>query len=121
MKSPVLCLIFCFYKEPPFVQLRKDHKAKQGNEKYEGFCIDILNTMEEQFGFQFHVFTAAGNTNGHKTTNWPSERLVGELIREVGKKYELLKCHFIVACGISVTASSKKILITHLSIMLPGR
>ncbi len=69
---------------PPFVQLKKDHKSLVGNDKYEGFCVDLLKALEEQFGFKFHIFTASEKSSGRKsTTNWPSERLVGELLREV--------------------------------------
>ena len=56
-----------------------------GNEKYEGFCVDVLNALAEQFGFKFQIFAASEKYNGRKsTTNWPSEALVGELIRGVG-------------------------------------
>ena len=66
------------------MQLKKDHKSRIGNEKYEGFCVDVLNSLAEQFGFKFQIFAASEKTNGRKSaTNWPSERLVGELLREV--------------------------------------
>ena len=66
------------------MQLKKDHKSRTGNEKYEGFCVDVLNALAEQFGFKFQIFAASEKNNGRKSaTNWPSERLVGELLREV--------------------------------------
>ena len=47
-----------FIQENPYVQLKKQDSTKpplQGNDRYEGFCIDLLSEISKIVGFEYEI------------------------------------------------------------------
>ncbi|KAK3599487.1 hypothetical protein CHS0354_006615 [Potamilus streckersoni] len=67
--------------EPPFVQPKnKTEEGKNGNERYEGFCIDILEELAKLLGFKYNITLVHDKKYGSwKTTGWTG--IIGELIK----------------------------------------
>ncbi|XP_074662536.1 glutamate receptor ionotropic, kainate 2-like [Tubulanus polymorphus] len=67
--------------EKPFVMLKKNHKELQGNNKYEGFCIDLLHEVAGIVGFNYEIRLVADEKYGaqdSETKEWNG--MVRELI-----------------------------------------
>ena len=64
--------------------MRKKDFNLTGNAKYEGFCIDLLQMIAEQLGFQYTIYLVPDNNFGAKniyTNEWNG--MVKELIDRV--------------------------------------
>uniref|UniRef100_A0A673MKK1 Glutamate receptor n=1 Tax=Sinocyclocheilus rhinocerous TaxID=307959 RepID=A0A673MKK1_9TELE len=46
---------FVFVQEEPYVMLKKSDKALVGNDRFEGFCIDLLKELASILGFSFEI------------------------------------------------------------------
>lgn len=75
--------LFTSLQEPPYV-LVKEEKNLTGNAKYEGFCIDLLNWIASQVGFQYTIRLVPDHMYGvydPNTREWNG--IVRELIEKV--------------------------------------
>lgn len=53
-----------------------------GNDRYEGFCKDLLEKLSEQFGFKFVITPVKdGRYGDNKSGDWNG--MIGELLRRV--------------------------------------
>ena len=67
-------------KEKPYVSLKKDWLTLTGNEKYEGFCIDILKELAEIYNFNYTIYNVPDNKYGLPNEKGEWNGLVKELI-----------------------------------------
>lgn len=51
---------------PPFI-IKKDDPKLKGNDRYEGFCIDMLQAVAERVNFQYRIYEVADNKYGSIT------------------------------------------------------
>lgn len=66
-------------EEPPYVMTKCQNCS--GNDKYEGFAIDLLNSISKVAKFDFHIYTVPDGLYGvfdHDTSEWNG--IVKELI-----------------------------------------
>lgn len=76
-------LILNFFKERPYVMV-KDDKNLTGNDRFEGFCIDLLKAISQQVGFQYTIDLVPDNMYGvfiPETNSWNG--IVQELMERV--------------------------------------
>ena len=77
-----ICLNY-FQQEEPFVQLKPDHYDRKGNDRYEGYCIDLLKATAAMLGFQYQIYLVPDGQFGDKNPDGSWNGLVGELMNGV--------------------------------------
>ena len=73
-----------FFQEPPYVMLKKSESPLQKNERYEGFCVDLLKEMSDIIGFKYEIYLVPDGKYGapsKKDGKWNG--MVHELIDRV--------------------------------------
>ena len=79
-----------YFKEKPYVSLRKDWFIQEGNDRYEGFCIDILRALAEMYNFNYTIYNVPDNKYGLPDENGKWNGLVKELIDGVIEKIRVV-------------------------------
>jgi ionotropic glutamate receptor len=68
----------------PYASLKKNDSKYKGNDKYEGFGIDLIHELSERIGFDYEFVIQEDRTSGSKhsfTGEWSG--MVGKLINKV--------------------------------------
>uniref|UniRef100_A0A8C4N456 Glutamate receptor n=1 Tax=Eptatretus burgeri TaxID=7764 RepID=A0A8C4N456_EPTBU len=67
--------------EAPYVMRRKNYEHYEGNERYEGYCVDLANEILRHVGLNYHLEPVADSRYGElipENNTWNG--IVGELI-----------------------------------------
>lgn len=75
--------VFAF-QENPYVMLRQNHQDLEGNDRYEGFCVDMLKELADILKFKYRIRLVGDGHYGVPGTNGTWTGMVGELISRVG-------------------------------------
>ncbi|CAB1316676.1 unnamed protein product, partial [Coregonus sp. 'balchen'] len=87
--------------ENPYVMLRPNHQALEGNERYEGFCVDMLQELAELLHFSYRLRLVADGVYGVPGANGTWTGMVGELI---SRKADL------AVAGLTITSEREKVI-----------
>uniref|UniRef100_A0A674CWQ9 Glutamate receptor n=2 Tax=Salmo trutta TaxID=8032 RepID=A0A674CWQ9_SALTR len=87
--------------ENPYVMLRPEHQALEGNERYEGFCVDMLRELAELLHFSYRLRLVADGVYGVPGANGTWTGMVGELI---SRKADL------AVAGLTITSEREKVI-----------
>ncbi|XP_051896125.1 glutamate receptor ionotropic, kainate 4 [Pristis pectinata] len=94
-------LIVTTILENPYVMLKPNHQELQGNERYEGFCVDMLKELSEILRFHYKIQLVADGVYGVAETNGTWTGMIGELI---SRKADL------AVAGLTITAEREKVI-----------
>lgn len=72
-----------FFQENPYVMLRSNHQELEGNDRYEGFCVDMLKELADILKFKYRIRLVGDGLYGVPGTNGTWTGMVGELISRV--------------------------------------
>lgn len=72
--------------------LRQNHQDLEGNDRYEGFCVDMLKELADILKFKYRIRLVGDGLYGVPGTNGTWTGMVGELISRV--------CRYICLCRI---------------------
>lgn len=64
--------------------LRQNHQDLEGNDRYEGFCVDMLKELADILKFKYRIRLVGDGHYGVPGTNGTWTGMVGELISRVG-------------------------------------
>lgn len=87
-------------QENPYVMRKDNYQDFQGNDQYEGFCVDMLRELADILKFSFKIKLVDDGLYGAPEPNGSWTGMVGELINRVStlvlpvgsaKKKELIK------------------------------
>lgn len=70
-------------QENPYVMRKSNHLDLQGNERYEGFCVDMLRELADILKFSFRIKLVEDGLYGAPEPNGSWTGMVGELIHRV--------------------------------------
>lgn len=70
-------------QENPYVMRKSNYGAFQGNEQYEGFCVDMLRELADILKFSFRIKLVDDGLYGAPEPNGSWTGMVGELINRV--------------------------------------
>ncbi|KAK6297032.1 hypothetical protein J4Q44_G00331740 [Coregonus suidteri] len=87
--------------ENPYVMLRPNHQEMEGNERYEGFCVDMLKELADILKFKYRINLVGDGVYGVSGTNGTWTGMVGELI---SRKADL------AVAGLTITAEREKVI-----------
>lgn len=88
--SAMKCYVFvCFSirQESPYVMLKKDHEKLTGNDKYEGYIVELAAEIAKHVGYLYKLKIVADGKYGARDTEtklWTG--MVGELVYGVRLK-----------------------------------
>lgn len=80
---PLKYEVFAF-QENPYVMLRQNHQDLEGNDRYEGFCVDMLKELADILKFKYRIRLVGDGHYGVPGANGTWTGMVGELISRVG-------------------------------------
>ncbi|RVE64797.1 hypothetical protein OJAV_G00129480 [Oryzias javanicus] len=87
--------------ENPYVMLRPNHQELEGNDRYEGFCVDMLKELAEILKFKYRIRLVGDGLYGVPGANGTWTGMVGELI---SRKADL------AVAGLTITAEREKVI-----------
>ncbi|CAM1332543.1 Uncharacterised protein g10896 [Pycnogonum litorale] len=83
--------IFTILKEP-FAMLKKNHHVLSGNDRFEGYCIDLVRLLAERLHFEYEINLTEDNSYGYRDPetgewrgmigdllNWRADLVIGDL------------------------------------------
>ncbi|KAK0131484.1 Glutamate receptor ionotropic, kainate 3 [Merluccius polli] len=72
--------LWAFLQEEPYVMLKKSDKALVGNDRFEGFCIDLLKELANILGFSYEIRLVADGKYGSQDDKGQWNGMIRELI-----------------------------------------
>ncbi|XP_063916984.1 glutamate receptor ionotropic, kainate 2-like isoform X2 [Zophobas morio] len=69
--------------ESPYLMLKKDHENQMGNDKFEGYVLDLMTKIAEKLNFKFNIKVVQGGSNGlynELAQTW--DGIIGDIINE---------------------------------------
>ncbi|XP_036077645.1 glutamate receptor ionotropic, kainate 4 isoform X9 [Rousettus aegyptiacus] len=69
-----------FRQENPYLMLKGNHQEMEGNDRYEGFCVDMLKELAEILRFNYKIHLVGDGVYGVPEANGTWTGMVGELI-----------------------------------------
>lgn len=93
-------------QESPYVMLKKNHEQLVGNDKYEGYIVELAAEIAKHVGYQYKLKLVSDGKYGAKDTDtkmWNG--MVGELVYGVSKQsvylilFPQLNCKFPFTCN----------------------
>uniref|UniRef100_A0ACB8EYK5 Glutamate receptor ionotropic, kainate 4 n=1 Tax=Sphaerodactylus townsendi TaxID=933632 RepID=A0ACB8EYK5_9SAUR len=76
-------------QENPYLMLKGNHQELEGNDRYEGFCVDMLKELAEILHFNYKIHLVGDGVYGVPEANGTWTGMVGELIARVSKVWML--------------------------------
>lgn len=84
LTSPLLFIwSFASVQEEPYVMLKKSDKALVGNDRFEGFCIDLLKELANILGFTYEIRLVPDGRYGSQDDKGQWNGMIRELIEHV--------------------------------------
>ena len=74
----------CLLQTEPYCMLVKDSEQKSGNERYEGYSVDLIESISEILGFNYTIRLVEDGLYGSydkNTDTWTG--MIGELLSQV--------------------------------------
>lgn len=70
---------FFFTQTEPYMMFKPDHKDRVGNDKYEGYVVDLIQMISEQMNitYEFRLRHDGNGKKDKKTGKWNG--LIGEV------------------------------------------
>lgn len=75
-------------QESPYVMMKKNHEMLEGNDRYEGYCVDLATEIAKHCGFKYKLTIVGDGKYGARdadTKIWNG--MVGELVYGVRKSF----------------------------------
>ncbi|KAK3099144.1 hypothetical protein FSP39_000121, partial [Pinctada imbricata] len=66
--------------ESPFTMLKSGHENRTGNDKYEGYCVDLLSEVANKLNFKYQIYLVHDRKFGSRQKNGEWNGIIGELL-----------------------------------------
>lgn len=63
------------------MMLKESAKFLTGNERFEGYCVDLLQELSKALGFSYEIRLAPDGAYGLKSDNGDWDGMIGEVVR----------------------------------------
>lgn len=70
----------------PYAMLKDTTSSLTGNDRFEGFCIDLIQELSKMLGFNYTFIVQKDGNNGNfdrRTQSW--DGMIGEVMRGVSR------------------------------------
>ncbi|VDI04092.1 Hypothetical predicted protein, partial [Mytilus galloprovincialis] len=68
-------------EEKPFTMHKKDHEKYSGNERFEGYSVDLITEIANMLHFEFEIYLVHDGKFGTKEKNGEWNGMLGELLK----------------------------------------
>lgn len=58
-------------------------KTKEGNDRFSGYCVDLLKEISQILGFEYEIYLSPNNSFGYRDKNGQWNGMVRELLDKV--------------------------------------
>lgn len=79
-----------FQQENPYVMYKKSDKPLYGNDRFEGYCLDLLKELSNILGFSYEVKLVSDGKYGAQNDKGEWNGMVRELIDHVSTDQSVL-------------------------------
>ena len=76
------CFIYDL-QEKPFCMYKRDHKVRAGNDRFEGFAVDLIAEVAKMLNFDYDIYLVHDGKFGSKLADGNWNGMVGELLAGV--------------------------------------
>lgn len=76
-----------FWQTDPYTMLKQDPEALEGDDRFEGFAVDVIKELSNILGFNYTFLIQEDNKSGERvkgSTNGSWDGMIGRLMREEG-------------------------------------
>ncbi len=77
-------------QDPPFVMYSKDYETKTGNDRFEGYLIDLIQKISEELKFDYNLYESPDGNYGSSNADGTWNGMINELI--IGVRYRTSNC-----------------------------
>ncbi|XP_055893399.1 glutamate receptor ionotropic, kainate 2-like isoform X1 [Biomphalaria glabrata] len=67
-------------EEKPFTSLKRDHMLLKGNNRFEGFAVELIADIAEMLDFEYEIYLVNDGKFGNKLPNGEWNGMIGELL-----------------------------------------
>ncbi|KAH9523149.1 hypothetical protein Btru_065945 [Bulinus truncatus] len=67
-------------EEKPFTMLKRDHMLLKGNNRFEGFAVELIADIAEMLDFEYEIYLVNDGKFGNKMLNGEWNGMIGELL-----------------------------------------
>ncbi|CAG5131286.1 unnamed protein product, partial [Candidula unifasciata] len=67
-------------EERPFTMKRRDHMLRRGNDRFEGFAVDLIDDIAKMLEFDYEIYLVHDGKFGSKLPNGEWNGMIGELL-----------------------------------------
>ena len=75
------------FQESPWTMLKKDHHLYTGNERYEGFVLDMMDEISAMLKFTYELYEVPDGNFGSELPNGEWNGMMGQVMSGVGDNY----------------------------------
>lgn len=75
-----------FFQEEPFMMYRKGHKNLTGNDRFEGYCVDLIHELSIKLDFKYELYLVNDNQFGASLPDGHWNGMMGEVLAGVSFK-----------------------------------
>ena len=93
-------------QEYPWIHLRRNYAAKTGNDRFEGFCVDLLKLIAQQVDFTYEILPVSDNMAGIMSPNRSWSGVMKQIVSGVNELSFLSLRHRVMAAIILATVMS---------------
>lgn len=105
-----MCFLFGFYQENPYVMYKKSDKPLYGNDRFEGYCLDLLKELSNILGFSYEVKLVSDGKYGAQNDKGEWNGMVRELIDHVSTVKKALNPWSLIPSWVVILAVCKEYL-----------
>ncbi|XP_053400246.1 glutamate receptor 1-like isoform X2 [Mercenaria mercenaria] len=67
--------------EKPFCMYKRDHKVRHGNDRFEGFAVDLIREVADMLNFEYQIYLVHDGNFGTKMSDGSWNGMIGELLQ----------------------------------------
>ncbi|CAL1539084.1 unnamed protein product [Lymnaea stagnalis] len=67
-------------EEKPFTMLKRDHMLLRGNNRFEGFAVELIKDISKMLEFDYEIYLVNDGKFGNKMANGEWNGMIGELL-----------------------------------------
>jgi hypothetical protein len=71
-------------QEKPFTMLSRDYENKKGNDRFEGYSVDLIDEVAKMLDFKYEIYLVHDGLFGTKNPDGRWNGMIGELRIGVG-------------------------------------
>ena len=66
---------------------KRDHKVRQGNDRFEGFAVDLIQEVATMLKFDYEIYLVHDGNFGSKRSDGSWNGMIGELLQGVSQMH----------------------------------